>query len=101
MEREQCARCAMKHLAQARVLLLETRQGYPQHVWYAIGHMAEAADEIAEIMPAQAAEIRRNRLKIEDSLRRSDRDPAIDWKTLMTNVATEAMLEETLTKEPA
>lgn len=44
--RPSCTFCARKHLAQALVLLHEARQGYPLHRWYAIGHLAEAADEL-------------------------------------------------------
>ncbi len=44
--RPPCTFCARKHLAQALVLLQEARQGYPLHRWYAIGHLAEAADEL-------------------------------------------------------
>lgn len=41
-----CWNCTRKHLAQAHILMLESRQGYPLHKWLAIGHMAEASDEI-------------------------------------------------------
>ncbi len=44
--RPACAHCARKHLAQALVLLNESRQGYPLHFWLAIGHLAEASDEL-------------------------------------------------------
>lgn len=44
--RPPCTFCARKHLAQALVLLQEARQGYPMHRWLAIGHLAEAADEL-------------------------------------------------------
>ena len=93
--RPQCARCSIKHLAQARALVMETCKGYPEHVWYAIGHMAEAEDECVELMPMEAGLIRKERLRIEQGLK--DGAPAkVDWKALMTCVATGAMLEETL-----
>ena len=65
IRREFCARCAIKHLAQARALILEVSKGYPHHVWYAIGHMAEAEDEIVELMPDEAGKIRERRLRLE------------------------------------
>jgi hypothetical protein len=60
-----CPRCAIKHLAQARVLLLETRKGYPHFAWYAIGHIAEAEDEIVVRMPEEALKLRELRLQLE------------------------------------
>lgn len=84
-----CPRCAIKHLAQARVLLLETRKGYPLHVWYAIGHMAEAEDEIISRMPDEALEIRNQRMLLEKDLH-----APIDFDTLMISVAKGGMLEE-------
>ena len=41
-----CIDCARKHLAQATVLLGEVHLGYPDHIWIAIGHLAEASDEL-------------------------------------------------------
>lgn len=40
-----CNLCVIKHLVQARVLLLESIKGYPLHLIYALGHLAEACDE--------------------------------------------------------
>ncbi len=69
--RPPCPYCARKHLAQALVLLQEARQGYPEHRWIAIGHLAEASDElIAAInhdMVAIAHEIRDHRKELEIS----------------------------------
>lgn len=93
VKREFCPRCAIKHLAQARALMLETRKGYPLHVWYAMGHMAEAEDEIVEFMPEQAELIRVERKKIEESAGGAWYNP--DWGTLMLGIGEEAMLEET------
>lgn len=96
--REQCTRCAIKHLGQARALMLETKKGYPHHVWYAMGHMAEAEDEIAEIQPEEAEAIRAARIRIQDSLAEGDPDKVFmpAFKGLMYTVARGGMLEETL-----
>lgn len=91
MHRDWCPRCAIKHLGQARALLLERKKGYPHHVWYAIGHMAEAEDEIIERMPDEAAAIRAERMKLEKDL-----EAHIDFERLMYAVAKGGMLEEAL-----
>jgi len=59
-----CFDCCRKHLAQAVVLLGESLQGYPEHRWLAVGHMAEAAEEILEKSEELAAEIRAERLAV-------------------------------------
>lgn len=65
--RESCLDCARKHIAQAEVLMLEYATGdYPVHKWYAIGHLAEAADEMMEKYPSVAEMLRRERLKYMD-----------------------------------
>ena len=61
-----CGKCARKHLAQAIVLLNESRLGYPSHLWLAIGHMAEAEAEIDQRYPEIAQKIREERLKVID-----------------------------------
>jgi hypothetical protein len=66
--RDPCTRCAIKHLGQAKILMDEARLGYPPHVWYAMSHMAEAEAEILDIQPEDAAAIREERIKIQDSL---------------------------------
>jgi len=43
--RKHCLECALKHVAQALVLLCEVPKGYPLHKWVAVGHLAEAEDE--------------------------------------------------------
>ena len=101
MRREQCTRCAIKHLGQARALMLEVKKGYPEHVWYALGHMAEAEDEIVEIQPEAAEVIRTARVKIEKELSESTLEMKYlgtppDWKSLMQIVAHDGMLEEVL-----
>lgn len=40
-----CLFCAFKHLAQAYILAIETLQGYIDHHWLAVGHLAEAERE--------------------------------------------------------
>jgi hypothetical protein len=69
----------------------EVKKGYPHHVWYAMGHMAEAEDELQGFLPAEAELVRVERKELEAS--------AGDWKvphfrTLMYAVAHAAMLEE-------
>jgi len=94
MHRDFCPRCAIKHLAQARALMLEVKKGYPHHVWYAMGHMAEAEDEIVDMMPAEANAIRAERLKVQQGL--IDGKPYVpDFTSLMYTIARGAMLEET------
>lgn len=68
MQRESCLGCALKHIAQARVLVLEARKGYPEHAVFAIGHMAEASDELVERYPALAEIVRGEQKKIEINL---------------------------------
>jgi len=94
MTRDFCARCAIKHLAQARVLMQETKKGYPLHVYYAMGHMAEAEDELLERMPVEAGVVRDHRLKLEEALR-DGTTYSPDWGRMMMLIAKEAMLEET------
>lgn len=62
--RESCLDCARKHIAQAEILMLEYATGdYPVHKWYAVGHLAEAADEMMEKYPSVAETLRTERLK--------------------------------------
>jgi hypothetical protein len=49
---------------QALVLLGEANQGYPEHFFLAIGHLAEASDELVQQYPDQANTIRKERLKL-------------------------------------
>lgn len=62
--RTTCLYCASKHISQAIVLLLEGPQGYPLHRWLAVGHLAEAGDELVVKFPALAQKTRGIRLKI-------------------------------------
>jgi hypothetical protein len=61
--RQGCALCCRKHLGQAVILLKECLQGYSPdegflHMSYALGHLAEAADEIVANNTGLAARIR-------------------------------------------
>jgi hypothetical protein len=103
-QRKFCPRCSIKHLgqaraitylSQARVLLKETQLGYPEHVWYALGHMAEASDEIVEWLPDEASLIRQERLKLEDTLRTGGKYE-VPFADLMHAVARGGMLEEAI-----
>lgn len=66
-DREPCVLCCLKHLAQAYVLLLETGKGYPHHNWIAMGHMAEAEDEVLNAYPEVSGAIRRARLAYQNT----------------------------------
>jgi len=60
--RPTCLDCAGKHLAQACVLLKETKTGYPAFRWFVIGHLAEAEDETVREYVDFANEIREHRV---------------------------------------
>lgn len=62
--RETCLFCVSKHTAQAIVLTTECCQGYPMHIWLAIGHLAEAETESCSEFPELACEIRKVRLAL-------------------------------------
>ena len=89
--RDFCPRCAIKHLAQARALMLESGKGYAHHVWFAMGHMAEAEDELLAFMPTEAELVRVARKELETS---APEWKVPDFKKLMYEIATNAMLEE-------
>lgn len=63
--RKPCLQCAMKHLAQAEILLEEAALGYPDHYFLAIGHLAEAESEVLGVSIEAATEIRAARLALE------------------------------------
>lgn len=69
--RQACIDCGRKHLGKARSKMLEARLGYPRHAWYAVAELSEAEDELVQEYPEVAAEIRRARLSLIESL-----DPA-------------------------
>lgn len=62
--RESCIDCVRKHIAQALILLTESKLGHPEHKWLAVGHMAEAEAESVQMFPDFANKIRRFRLTI-------------------------------------
>lgn len=64
--RETCLDCTRKHLAQALILLTESKLGHPEHKWLAVGHLAEAEAESVEKYPEYANSIRTERLRITD-----------------------------------
>lgn len=74
MARKSCIYCVLKHIAQASVLLDESKLGYPFHKWFAIGHLAEAESESRVNWPELAEKIRDFRLEII----RIDKEP--DWE---------------------
>ena len=64
--RQPCAHCAKKHLCQAMVLLDESMNGYPEHRWLAMGHVAEAESEIAGLYADIAGTLREARKTMDD-----------------------------------
>jgi len=64
--RPTCTDCAIKHLAQAAILLQESRHGYPDHIYYARGHLAEAEAELARLYPVHADLVRTERKLLEE-----------------------------------
>ncbi len=81
-QRPACPQCCLKHLGQARAELLELRKGYPEFFWFALGHLAEAEDEIVQQYPGLADAIRAQRKQLE-------RLPGfvIDFRVLVNDVA--------------
>ena len=63
--REACLECTMKHIAQAIVLYHEMFKGYPEHLAYVVGHLAEAEDEILDLSPDLCNRIRKQRKLIQ------------------------------------
>jgi len=63
--RKSCLGCVKKHLAQAIVLLCESKKGYPMHKWLALGHIAEAEDEASRDHLELANRLRDVRIKFE------------------------------------
>lgn len=64
--RDDCLNCARKHLAMALVLDTESRLGYPQHRWLAIGNMCLAESELCIKWLDVAIEIREHRKAYEE-----------------------------------
>lgn len=63
--RESCKSCILKHLSKAEILLSESKLGYPEHFWLALGNLSEAEDEAVAEFPEIANKIRELRLDIE------------------------------------
>ena len=82
--RPTCTDCALKHLSQASILLSEFHQGYPTHIFYALGHMAEAGDELVKEYPKHAEMVRAERKKLEEN---PDYSP--DFNQLLEKIDTE------------
>ena len=66
--RKGCIDCAIKHVAQAQVLLDEAQLGYPNHRWLAVGHLAEAESELLGVAPLVANDIRGIRITVASGL---------------------------------
>lgn len=64
--RPSCLLCVRKHISQAIVLLSESKKGYPEHRWIAMGHLAEAEDESMKEHAELANQIRDARLDIQN-----------------------------------
>ena len=68
MKRESCVLCACKHLAQARIQMLEylrSPKEYEVHYDFALGHISEAEDELVKDHLSLAKDIRPYRKKLE------------------------------------
>lgn len=66
--RESCVLCACKHIAQARVLMLEYKRSpreYEDHYDFALGHLAEAEDELVKHHSSLAVVAREHRKLLE------------------------------------
>lgn len=63
--RPSCPYCAAKHISQAIILFSEAAQGYPLHWYLALGHLAEAGDELVLDQYNIAVELRAVRKEIE------------------------------------
>jgi len=82
--RPTCTDCALKHIAQASILLSESYQGYPTHFFLALGHLAEAGDELVQLYPKQAAMVRDERKKLE-----TNQDYVPDFNRLLETISAE------------
>ncbi len=82
--RPTCTDCAIKHLAQASILLQESRHGYPDHIYYARGHLAEAEAELSQLYPVHAELVRKERKLLE-----ADGEYSPDFTALMKKIDTE------------
>lgn len=89
-DRPSCLKCVRKHLSQAHALLCEMKKGYPEHYFFAIGHMAEAEDECVMDHPGLAAYIRNLRMQLEAD---AEFAKAMPWETIASTV-TDAIANE-------
>jgi hypothetical protein len=89
-DRVPCPLCCLKHIGQARALMLEARKGYPNSFWFSLGHLAEAEDEILSTSKDLAALIREERKTLE-------RNPGyqIDFDELVEVISITASLDPT------
>ena len=67
--RSPCLMCVKKHLGQAEVLMAEALRGYPEHQWLAVGHLAEAEEELLGISVDFSNEIRDYRVKYMEDIK--------------------------------
>ena len=73
--------------------MTEAEQGYPVHKWLAIGHMAEAGDEIRAFSKEISDRIRQHRKLYEaDSIYRI---PILDLIQKITDLQEETLQDET------
>lgn len=56
--RKSCKECVIKHMGQAIVLIGEVDRNHPEHMIIAIGHLAEAEEEVIATSPEIAEELR-------------------------------------------
>lgn len=91
--RESCRSCVLKHLAKASILLTESRLGYPEHFYLALGNLSEAEEECVGWNQKLAADIRELRLDIESH---SDKDG--DIIEMIKRVVKEWVVEEVVEK---
>jgi len=69
MSRTRCLDCTRKHLSQAYVLLNEYADDpveFEEHFWYAMGHLAEAADECKGLVLSHLIRAHRRRMQDDD-----------------------------------
>jgi hypothetical protein len=65
--RPPCLFCVRKHIGQAAALFQEALQGYSEHRWLAIGHLAEAEAEAEGFSKSLANLLRKERKRSEES----------------------------------
>ena len=68
-----------------RTLRVSRPLGHPEHYWFAMGHLAEAEDELVKDYPAATALVRSERLKLQ-----KDRDYEVPFADLINTICKEA-----------